>query len=337
MGPFLLRRLLKRKRFWATVLALVLLVWCVHDLDLQQVGHIVARLRYGFLIWAMLVVVGVLFIRSVRWRILVNPMKAVGGMRMFSIYSLGQLGNLLFPAGTGTALRVLILHKSEGVSKTGGASTVMLETLLDGLSLLVFLAGASAVLVLPDWLQRGQIYGAVVITLIFAILVASVALRERLGRKVEKMRAHLSERWHSRLYHLWTHFQEGVSAMRSLRHLSLALVASFASWLGQLAVISLLLYAFGLALPAGAALVLMVMNTLLLVIPVTPGNVGTYQVATVVGLSLFGVEKTDAVSYGIVLQATTYVPIACVGLYHYVRYARTLGGGHPREFTEQNS
>lgn len=330
--------LLKRKRFWATLLAVALLVWCVHDLDLEQVGEIVSRLRYGYLIWAMFVVVGVLFIRSVRWRILVNPMKAVGGMRMFSIYSLGQLGNLLFPAGTGTALRVLILHKSEGVSKTGGASTVMLETLLDGLSLLVFLAGASVMLVLPDWLQRGQTYGAVVITVIFALLVLSIALRDRIGRRMDQWQAHLSERWHARIVHLWTNFQEGMSSLRSIRHLTLALITSFASWLGQLAVISLLLYAFGFVLPTGAALVLMVMNTLLLVIPVTPGNVGTYQVATVVGLSVFGVAKTDAVSYGIVLQATTYIPIACVGLYHYVRYARTLGGVRPdRELTEQNS
>lgn len=307
------------------LLAVGLLVWCVHDLDLTQVSHIVARLRYGFLIWAMLVVVGMLYVRSARWRILVNPMKAVSGGRMFSIYSLGQLGNLLFPAGTGTALRVLILHKSEGVSKTGGASTVMLETILDGLSLALFMVGASAVLVLPDWLQRGRTYGAVLITVIFGLLVAAVALRERVGRRVEKLRPRLSAKWHGRLLHLWTHFQDGMSSLRSMKHLSMALVTSVTAWLGQLAVISLLLYAFGMVLPTGAALVLMVINTLLLVIPVTPGNLGTYQVATVLGLSLFGVGKTDAVSYGIVLQATTYVPIACVGLYQYIRYARRLG------------
>jgi uncharacterized protein (TIRG00374 family) len=285
----------------------------------------------------MLVVVGVVFIRSVRWRILVHPMKAVSGMRMFSIYSLGQLGNLLFPAGTGTALRVLILHRSEGVSKTGGASTIMLEVMLDGLSLLVFMAVASAVLVLPDWLQRGRTYGAVIITLIFALLLASVALRERLTRKVDSLRARVSERWQERILHLWTNFQQGMSALRSIRYLSLALFTSLVSWLGQLAVISLLLYAFGFVLPTGAALVLMILNTLLLVIPVTPGNVGTYQVATVLGLSLFGVAKTDAVSYGIVLQVTTFVPIALVGLYQYFRYARTLGARRAGGLTEHSS
>lgn len=327
----------KRKRFWAFLLALALVAWCVHDLDLEQVGEIVSTLRYGFLIWAMFVVVGVLFVRSVRWRILVNPMKAVGGARMFSIYSLGQLANLLFPAGTGTALRVLILHRSEGVSKTGGASTVMLETLLDGLSLLLFMAGASAVLVLPDWLQRGRTYGAVLITGIFAVLVAAVTLRDPLSRWVDRLRPHLSDRWHARVFHLWTHFQDGMAAMRSIKHLSMALVTSVVSWLGQLAVISLLLYAFGFVLPTGAALVLMVMNTLLLVIPVTPGNVGTYQVATVLSLSLFGVRKTDAVSYGIVLQAANFVPIACVGIYQYVRHGRTLSARRLDGLIEEKS
>lgn len=303
-----------------------LLVWCLYDLDLRQVGHMIGRLRYGFLIWAMLVVVGILYIRSARWRILVNPMKAVGGARMFSIYALGQLGNLLFPAGTGTALRVVILNRSEGVSKTCGASTVMLETLLDGVSLALFMAGASAALVLPDWLERGRTYGAVMITALLGLVIAAVALRDWVSRKVERLETRLSAKWYNRLHHLWTHFQQGVSAMRSVKHLTMAFVTSVASWLGQLAVISLLLYAFGLVLPTGAALVLMVVNTLLMVIPVTPGNVGTYQVATVLGLSLFGVAKTDAVSYGVVLQATTYLPIACVGFYQYFRHARTLGG-----------
>jgi hypothetical protein len=306
-------------------LGLLLLVWCLYDLDVSQVGHIVAHLRYGYLIWAMFVVVAILYIRSARWRILLNPLKPISGARMFSIYSLGQLGNLLFPAGTGTALRVLLLSRSEGVSKTSGASTVVLETLLDAFSLVLFMAVASAALVLPDWLQRGRTYGAVVITALLGLLILSVVLRDRVSRRVERLESKMSERWHARVLHLWTHFQHGVSSMRSVKHLSLALVASVASWLGQLAVISLLLYSFGFVLPSGAALVLMVVNTLLFIIPVTPGNVGTYQVATVFGLGLFGVPKTDAVSYGIVLQATTFMPIAGVGLYQYFRNGGKVG------------
>jgi uncharacterized protein (TIRG00374 family) len=316
--------ILRRKRFWATVLGLGFLVWCLYDLDVSQVGLIVKNLRYPYLLWAMAVVVGILYVRSTRWRILVHPIKDIPAGRMFSIYAVGQLGNLLFPAGTGTALRVILLHRKEGVSKTGGASTVMLETLMDALSLALFMVGAASALVLPGWLQRGKVWGAVLITAILVVLILMVQLRHVVSRYVERLEQRLSEKWYNRVHTLWTNFQEGISSLRSLKHMTLAFFTSVASWLGQLAVISLLLYAFGFALPPGAALVLMVVNTMLMAVPVTPGNVGTYQVATVFGLSLFGVDKTDAVSYGIVLQAATFVPIAIVGLYQYFRHSWSL-------------
>ena len=63
----------------------------------------------------------------------------------------------------------------------------------------------------------------------------------------------------------------------------------------------------------------MIINTLMMIIPVSPGNVGTFQLASVLGLNLFGVPKTDAVSFGLILHATTLVPIAALGIYHYFK------------------
>jgi uncharacterized protein (TIRG00374 family) len=286
---------------------------------LRQVGIIVKRLRYIWLIWAMVVVVGVLWVRSARWRVLINPMKAISGARMFSIYAVGQLANLVFPALTGQAVRVLILHRAEGVTKTGAASTVVLEALLDGLSLVLFMMGASAALVLPEWLERGERWGIVVILGLLAVVFLAVQFRDRVGSTLQRLEARLPRPVYVRVDRIWTNLSEGLAALRSLKHLTLAFFCSVASWLGNLAVISLLLFAFGLTLPAGAALVLMIVNTMLLVVPITPGNVGTYQVACVLGLSLFGVPKTDAVSYGLVLQAASFLPIAAVGTYHYLR------------------
>jgi uncharacterized protein (TIRG00374 family) len=310
---------LRRKRLWGSVLAVAFLVWCLYDLDLREVGLIVRRLRYAWLVWAMAVVIAVLWVRSARWRVLVHPMKAISAARMFSIYAVGQLANLIFPALTGQAVRVLLLHRAEGVSKTGVASTVVLEALLDGLSLVLFMVGASAVLVLPEWLQRGERWGALIILAMLAILIFFVHYRNAVGQWVQRLERHLPQPIYERLDRLWINFSEGLTALRSLRHLTLAFFCSVASWLGNLAIISLLLYAFGFVLPTGAALVLMIVNTIMLVFPVTPGNLGTYQVACVLGLSIFGVSKTDAVSYGLVLQATTFLPIAAMGAYQYFR------------------
>jgi hypothetical protein len=321
----------RRKRFWATILGVGFLVWCLYDLDLHQVGLIVRRLRYFWLLVAMAVVIAVLWVRSARWRVLINPMKAISGTRMFSIYAVGQLANLVFPALTGQAVRVLILHRAEGVTKTGAASTVVLEALLDGLSLVLFMMGASAALVLPEWLRRGERWAMIVILAMLLLVVLVVQLRDRVGSLLHRLEARLPGPVYQRVDRLWANLSSGLAALRSMKHLTLAFFCSVASWLGNLAIISLLLVAFDFSLPAGAALVLMIVNTALLVVPVTPGNLGTYQVACVLGLSLFGVDKTDAVSYGLVLHACTFLPIAAVGLYNYFRHplkgeAPTLSG-----------
>lgn len=314
----------KTKKFWGVLLALVMLAWSLYDLNLTQIGLIARRVRYLWVLLAVPVVIGVLWVRSARWRVLVNPIKAVGAGRMFSIYAVGQLANLLFPVLAGQAIRMVLLHRSEGVTKTGAVSTMMLETLLDGLSLLLFMMGASAALVLPDWLQHGERLGAILVLGVFALFILAVLNRQAVARAVQRLESHLPAPIFVRIDRIWTNFSEGLSALTSMRHLTVAFFLSVTSWLGNLAIISFMLYAFGLTLPSGAALVLMIVNAILMIVPITPANVGTYQVACVIGLSLFGVSKTDGVSFGLVLQATTILPIAAMGIYQYLRHSWPL-------------
>lgn len=295
------------------------LIWCFHDLDLSEIARLVRGLRFEWVIAAMIVVVGVLWIRSFRWRILLSPIAHVGHGRMFSLYSVGQLANIMFPALTGQAVRVLMIHRALGVTKTGVVSTVLLEALLDGLSLVLFMAGASAVLVLPDWLKQGERVGAIIILTLVLVLAIIVKFRQPLGALIERLEHRLPEPIYRRIDRLWVNFSDGLAAVRSLKRLSLSFFCSVGSWVGNLLVVILLISAFDFDLPPGAALVLMIINTMMMMIPVSPGNVGTFQLASVVGLNLFGVPKTDAVSFGLILHATTLVPIAALGIYHYFK------------------
>lgn len=298
---------------------LVFLIWCFHDLDLSEIARLVRGLRFEWVIAAMIMVVGVLWIRSFRWRILLSPIAHVGHGRMFSLYSVGQLANIMFPALTGQAVRVLMIHRALGVTKTGVVSTVLLEALLDGLSLVLFMAGASAVLVLPDWLKQGERVGAIIMLTLVIVLAIIVKFRQPLGALIERLEHRLPEPIYRRIDRLWVNFSDGLAAVRSLKRLSLSFFCSVGSWVGNLLVVILLISAFDFDLPPGAALVLMIINTMMMMIPVSPGNVGTFQLASVVGLNLFGVPKTDAVSFGLILHATTLVPIAALGIYHYFK------------------
>jgi uncharacterized protein (TIRG00374 family) len=310
---------LRSKRFWGIIAGLALLVWCFHDLDFKEVTRLLVDLKFEWVVAASAIVVVVLWIRSVRWRILLSPLSDVGSARMFSLYSVGQLANVMFPALTGQAVRVLMINRALGVTRTGVVSTVLLEALLDGLSLVLFMAGASLVLELPDWLQQGVRVGTVVILSLVLLLGVVIRFRHSLSARIERLEVRLPESIFRRIDRLWVNFSDGLAAVRSLRRLTLAFLCSMGSWLGNLLVILFLIYAFQLELPPGAALVLMIINTLMMIIPVSPGNVGTFQLACVLGLNLFGVPKPDAVSFGLILHATTLVPVAALGTYHYFK------------------
>ena len=70
-----------------------------------------------------------------------------------------------------------------------------------------------------------------------------------------------------------------------------------------------------LVVPPVAALAVVVVVALGVMLPASPGAVGTTQYLCTVALALFGVEKSDALGLSIVLHASQLVPLTAIGLF----------------------
>ena len=87
----------------------------------------------------------------------------------------------------------------------------------------------------------------------------------------------------------------------------------------------MLLVALGLDDRAGigaAAAVLFAVNVTA-ALPATPSNLGVFQAACVAVLSAYGVGKTDALAYGIILQAVEIATALAMGMPALVREGMT--------------
>jgi glycosyltransferase 2 family protein len=94
--------------------------------------------------------------------------------------------------------------------------------------------------------------------------------------------------------------------------------------LGQILSYWLVMQAYGLKLSFwhGAAVFLVVhIGT---IIPGAPSNIGTYQFFTVVGLTLFGIDKTLATSFSIVVFFILTIPLWVVGMVVFSRLGLSL-------------
>jgi uncharacterized membrane protein YbhN (UPF0104 family) len=81
------------------------------------------------------------------------------------------------------------------------------------------------------------------------------------------------------------------------------------SWGSHIGSVYFLFRAFQFDLPIWAAVVVIIINYLALMVPITPGNVGSFQLAVVAGLNLFSVPKTEGVLFSVLLYIFDMVPM----------------------------
>jgi hypothetical protein len=97
----------------------------------------------------------------------------------------------------------------------------------------------------------------------------------------------------------WPRAREGLEVIRSPRLLCVALAFNLFGWLVDILISWAFGRAFNLGLPLAAYVSVTVVIGLLTIFPVTFGNVGTFELAVVGALSLYGVSSHEALAYAV--------------------------------------
>ena len=107
---------------------------------------------------------------------------------------------------------------------------------------------------------------------------------------------------------------EGLKGVRAGHHFVPILASSIAIWLLLAIAVWTAFRAANLELPVAAAWTVMAFLGLGVSLPSSPGFVGVIQAAVVLALALFGVPRTEALSFSLLLHASQYIPITLYGL-----------------------
>lgn len=270
--------------------------------------------------WLLLAALGSVLlttaIRAERWRLMFFPHhRHLRRSKFFSTFLIGQVINAATPARLGEVARAYLIGEIERVSKAQALWSAIIEKVLDTLILLLFLAGISASVALPDWLRRAgwTLTLATGVALLTLALVA--ALQVRVMRWIERLNARWAWSGRLRLGRILAVIVESLHLVRRPRLFfgligwsALAfLVASMSNWITGLA--------FDLQLPFTAYLLLLAVLQISAVVPLptSPGRVGLFHYLCVVSLAIFGVERELAFSYSLVLHVLTYLPMVVGG------------------------
>lgn len=306
--------ILKKKQFWGTIVAIALLAYCVKDVRLDEVKSLAREVDYLYLALATIASFLFFICKGLRWRIILSQQKQIPPIRAVLLFSAGQILNIMMPMLTGQVGRLFLFSRAEGIRKTVLFSTIILEVLFDAISLVVFLFVTSLAFAFPQEYRTVSLI--LVLITVAALIVLYTVLHWQLSLE-ELARKHFRDRapgFYITMKKFLRSFNKGMILLRSSQHMIGSLAYSLLSWAVHTTVIFLLLKAFGLSLPFGAAAAIMILNTLAVMIPITPGNAGTFELAVSSSLIAFSVGRGDAVMFALVLHLLDLLPIVTMGL-----------------------
>jgi hypothetical protein len=246
----------------------------------------------------------------------------------------GFASGLLVPRA-GELLRPWLVSRRYPISTSAGFATIILERLVDLITVLalfalyLFVLPAPAVQVegrLTDLIKLGGAGAGVGALVVLFFLLALHSNAERVVGAVERLLAR-TPRWVAEpLGRILQSFSEGLAVLRApFPHLAKIAAQSLAIWLLIALGFHLNHQAFGIDLPFHATFLLIAFLVVGVAIP-TPGMVGGFHAFYLIALSqVFGIDKTTAAAAGIAAHALTNLPILVFGLALLGREGLSLG------------
>lgn len=310
------------------LLALACLVWVFHDVGFGEFMRTFEGAHPGLAVLAVLLDVLSYGAQGVRWRLLLTGKGKLSSLRATQAVYAGLFTNELLPFRAGELVRAYLVSRWLSKDFASVFPSITVERLFDSVWL-ALLIGLSALLVpLPEGLIRSEeILGGVVLlgTGIFLYFV----LRE------EKKLEGEGDIYLRKYPYLPGPLRTAARVIDrfALEMKEIGLTRSFYASFGisffviffQMVSFWTAMRAFNLGLSFTAGAVVFLIVHLGTAIPNAPGNVGTYQFFTVIGLSLFGVDKATAAGFSVAVFILLTAPLLLLGLIAFTRAGIPLG------------
>ena len=283
----------------------VFFLWLVvRDADLDSVWRALRDADLGQTLLAAVVIQGVYVAQAARWRLIADTLELT--VRRFYALVLGGIcANNVLPLRIGDILRGRWLATSAEIPTGQALGSVFRDRACDVLTLVVALAISLPIVGNAAWVEKIAVGGIVLVAVLVLVIVGAVAYSRRRPRARRDAR--------SRVRLLLRDTIDEVASPVGRRRLVLALALSAVAWGAWACAAGLVGRSLGASLsPIELVFVTAVIN-LGVVIPSSPGFIGTYQWLAVSALGVVGVGGDVAIAFSLLMQAIWFIPTTIAG------------------------
>jgi uncharacterized protein (TIRG00374 family) len=305
------------------LLATAGLAWVLYDIQFEKLlGHL-TEINWWWVALALVCDILSYTCQGLRWKLLLRPVGRISTLRSTQAIYTGLFTNEVLPMRLGELVRGYLVSLWAATKFITVIPSMVVERLFDGVWLALGVGLTATFVPLPErLLKAGDVLGALVVsaTGLFLYFVFHPHLASK--RRAEKGVWSWSPL--RRAASLFGRLAGGLRDIGFTPSFYLAFILSPAFLLLQVLAFWLVMVSYGLRLSFWVGMAVYLIVQLGTLIPNAPGNVGAYQFFCVVGLRLFGVEKTMATGFSLVVFVLLTLPLLIIGFVALSRSGTTL-------------
>jgi len=279
--------------------------------------------EWWYLLPAALLFLSSFLVRARRWHYLLEPVQHIRTHPLFGATMIGYMGNNVLPVRLGELLRAYALNRQTSVSKSAGLASIVVERLVDSLGLLTFLMVAVISGALPARYQSGMIVLSAITLVLLAAVIALTFFETKTANTFQKIFRIFPAFLQEKLISILRSFLRGLSGLKATHNYGRILFLTGIIWLLFAGSTYFMLRAFNFDAIYGmdfwAGIVIFLIGTIGVMIPSSPGYVGTFHYAMIQGLALYAVPREPALGFAIVIHLMNYLPVTGLGLLYFMR------------------
>ena len=333
------------KALFGLVVTVLLLWWALADVEFAEVWANIRRGNFWLLAASVSVATFGFFIRALRWKVLLTPVKPDTALRSrFGSVSIGFMANNILPARVGEFARAYAFSRMEPVSAPAALGSLVVERLMDGIVLLLFLVlplltpGFPSVGALTEgWGSALLRAGVLAVVAVLAVLVWLSVWPRPFVRTVGRVARYLPASVARPLVDSLGAFLDSVAILRRPRLLLAGALWSLFFWTWHGISFWLGMLAFGIDTGFVSAIFTEAVVGFGVAIPSAPGFFGTFHAAAKFALSdVYGVAEPEALAFAFGYHFGGWIPITLIGLWFAWRLGLSVNEmGEAEERVEQ--
>ncbi len=320
---------MKKRKIAALVITIALLCIIFYKIDWHELLNTFKSFNFKHIWLIVPLYVLTLYIRGIRWKALLLNDSKYSSLHLGEVFTVGSMLNIFLPARAGDVYRAYYLGSVKGEKKMKVFGSIILERTLDGISVFLMLLAAILLYCKQQWILHiaygiGALFigSLIVFYLIFKFDKVDF-ICEKLSCICRKFPEKFAASAVSIVENICCHvksFMEGFEVLDYPKYWTVACLTSLIVWGIEAYVAFLIVDSFGLGLGFSAGLFVLSLISFSTMIPSTSVFLGPYQVAYLMALGIFGIEKSTALAVSTVHQTLLMIILVILGGYFLLKF-----------------